>query len=126
MAAKGKTYATLTFDELSEWEDDSEWEEAQQDIERGGGIKRAKGDSRRRLEKDCPEDCYGECCLNGAWVWLQGSYSDDSARPDLFDEYRKWLHGEKEEEVEEEGSVGGVEEQVVQRTDSGKEIPEKE
>jgi hypothetical protein len=110
----------LTFDELSEWGDDSEWEEEQREKERGGGtgIKRVKGDNRRRLAKECSKDCYGECCLNRDWVWLRGSYLDDDARPDLFQEYRTWLHSDDD--------GGDVEDAAMRRRDSGKEIFEKE
>jgi hypothetical protein len=88
MEAKGKTYKDLTFEELLEWDDDSEWEDAEIREGLDGVVKKRK----KKLEKDCPKNCYGECCLLGGWVWLQSRYSDASARPDLFDVIREWYN----------------------------------
>jgi hypothetical protein len=85
MKAQGRKYSDLTFEELLDWSDDSEWEDAAIREGPNGAVKK-----RKKLEKDCPEDCYGECCLRDGWVWLQSKYSEDNARPDLFDVYREW------------------------------------
>jgi hypothetical protein len=85
MKAEGRTYDDLTVKELLDWGDDSEWEEAEVREGFDGVVKK-----RNKPGKDCPKDCYGECCLTGEWVWLKSKYSDDSARPDQFGVYREW------------------------------------
>ncbi|KAF1837452.1 hypothetical protein BDW02DRAFT_566111 [Decorospora gaudefroyi] len=102
MNAEGRTYEELAWEELEKWEDDSEWENAELIKRRregeGGYVtgegkeeRMKSGRERKRTEKDCPEDCYGECCLEGGWVWLQERFCDDSARPDLFGIQRLWF-----------------------------------
>ena len=88
MKAQGGTYHDLTFEELLDWSDDSEWEDAAMRAGMDGVVKK-----RKKLEKDCPKDCYGECCLRGGWVWLQSKYSEDNARSILFGVYRDWYDG---------------------------------
>ncbi|KAF1942941.1 hypothetical protein EJ02DRAFT_155196 [Clathrospora elynae] len=90
--AEGNTLEPLLWEELSGWADDSDWEEEQLRGASGGESKKEEK-KKMRKEKGCPVSCYGECCLTGGWIWLQSKYSEDNARPELYEGYRPWLKG---------------------------------